>query len=371
MEALILSCGTGGGHNTAAEAVAEALIERGHRVTRLDPYQLVSDALAERVGRAYIGLVQKSPALFGAVYGLGNAYRRLPVRSPVYHINGKMVPYMQRYLEAHHFDAIVSTHVFPAEILTHMRHNGLSVPKNIFIATDYTCIPFTEETECDFYITPSEKLNAEFTARGIPAEKLRAFGIPVRKAFRNGLTKSEARQRLQLAPDGQYLLLSGGSIGAGGLRTAIETLLPYLAQNVNAKLVVLCGNNETLFQRLREQYGAHAQLRLLRSTTEMAAYLTACDIFISKPGGLSSSESAVARIPLIHITPIPGCESRNAAFFSENGMSISVQHPKSELLPAVQRLHKPDIRCKMQRMQAETIDPNAADNICVLLEAFV
>ncbi|MGN0478957.1 MAG: hypothetical protein ACI4GO_05955 [Hominenteromicrobium sp.] len=136
MEALILSCGTGGGHNTAAEAVAEALADRGHSVTRLDPYALVSDALAEKVGRAYIGLVQKSPRLFGAVYSIGNAYRRLPIHSPVYQINGKMVPYMQRYLAEHHFDAVVSTHVFPAEILTHMKHGGLEIPRNIFVATD-------------------------------------------------------------------------------------------------------------------------------------------------------------------------------------------------------------------------------------------
>ena len=38
MEALILSCSTGGGHNTAAQAVFEALTERGHHAVRMDPY---------------------------------------------------------------------------------------------------------------------------------------------------------------------------------------------------------------------------------------------------------------------------------------------------------------------------------------------
>lgn len=90
MEALILSCSTGGGHNTAAQAVFEALTERGHHAVRMDPYTLVSEELANKVGQTYIKLVQKSPKLFGAVYDLGNAYRKLPGRSPVYHINGKM-----------------------------------------------------------------------------------------------------------------------------------------------------------------------------------------------------------------------------------------------------------------------------------------
>lgn len=40
MEALILSCGTGGGHNAAGYAVKEELERRGHNVKMLDPYTL-------------------------------------------------------------------------------------------------------------------------------------------------------------------------------------------------------------------------------------------------------------------------------------------------------------------------------------------
>lgn len=54
MEALILSCSTGGGHNTAAQAVFEALTKRGHHAVRMDPYTLVSEELANKVGQTYI-----------------------------------------------------------------------------------------------------------------------------------------------------------------------------------------------------------------------------------------------------------------------------------------------------------------------------
>ncbi|MGN0478956.1 MAG: glycosyltransferase [Hominenteromicrobium sp.] len=232
-------------------------------------------------------------------------------------------------------------------------------------------MPFTEEAECDFYITPAPQLNAEFTARGIPEEKLRAYGIPVRKAFRNGRSKDEARRHLRLDPEGIYLLLSGGSIGAGGLRTAIETLLPYLAQQKKSRLIVLCGNNAPLFRQLSSQYAGNTQLQLLESTPEMAAYLQACDIFISKPGGLSSTESAAVGVPLIHITPIPGCESCNAAFFAANGMSVRVDRPETGLLSAVRQLQDFDFVRSMREKQAAIINPHAADDICVLLETFV
>ena len=82
-----------------------------------------------------------------------------------------------------------------------MKHKGLCPPKTIFIATDYTCIPFTEETECDAYVIPAAELAESFTGRGLPAEKLYPLGIPVHKCFSQGESRSEARARLGLDPD--------------------------------------------------------------------------------------------------------------------------------------------------------------------------
>ena len=45
MEALILSCATGGGHNAAAEAMQEELQCRGHHVQLLDPYVLFREVI--------------------------------------------------------------------------------------------------------------------------------------------------------------------------------------------------------------------------------------------------------------------------------------------------------------------------------------
>lgn len=218
MEALILSCSTGGGHNTAAQAVFEALTERGHHAVCMDPYTLVSEELANKVGQTYIKLVQKNPKLFGAVYDLGNAYRKLPGRSPVYHINGKMAPYMQKYLAEHLTDVIVCTHLYPAEILTHMRLNGMETPPFVFIATDYTCVPFTEESDCDLYVTPSPLLSSDFTGRGIPEEKLRPLGIPVRLDFSDDtITKDRAGRRLTCRKTGARCCFPAGAWARGQL----------------------------------------------------------------------------------------------------------------------------------------------------------
>ncbi len=76
----------------------------------------------------------------------------------MYHLNRLMMKNMQAYLKENPADIIIMPHLFPAEIITAMKNAGIYPGISIFIATDYTCIPFTEETDCDYYIIPSADL---------------------------------------------------------------------------------------------------------------------------------------------------------------------------------------------------------------------
>ena len=113
---------------------------------------------------------------------------------------------MKRYLEENHFDVIFMTHMYPAHVLTALRKKGTALPATIQIATDYTCIPFLEEGICDYYVIPSAELSEEFTVRGIPAEKLLPFGIPVNRKFT--LSFSPARSQKKAGTSGKGPLLS-------------------------------------------------------------------------------------------------------------------------------------------------------------------
>ena len=357
MEALILSCGTGGGHNT------------GHSAVFLDPYQLVGDRTAVLVGNLYIKLVQKAPWLFGLVYSLGQAYRRLPFRSPVYWANGKVARYMEEFLDKHHFDVIIMTHIFPAQILANLKRRGRKLPRTILIATDYTCIPFMEESDCDYYIAPSPELVEEFCSYGIPRERILPYGIPVRQAFLHSLSQEEAREKLGLDQNRRYLLLSGGSIGAGKMAVSVLTLQRYLREHPECSLIIICGNNEALHRRLSRLYAGHSQMKLIKSTPDMAWYMKACDVFITKPGGLSSTEAAVAGVPLIHMPPIPGCETKNVAFFSSHAMSAAVRSPRKELIPLLERFRDPGETLEMRQAQGRFVNRQAAKQLCDLMEA--
>lgn len=363
MEVLLLTCGTGGGHNSAAFAIREELLRRGHGVTLMNPFDLRGEKVSRRVDNAYIDLAQTAPGSFGAIYAIGNAYRRLPWRSPVYFANGYASDVLGNYLDAHPVDAIIMTHLFPAEMLTYLQNHGRTLPKTVFVTTDYTCIPFMEECGCDAFVIPSPMLTGEFAARGIPQEKLFPLGIPVKRDFSAPMTREAAKQALGLDPDKHYLLVSGGSIGAGKLEKAIR-LLDRLIQGTNRELIVICGSNTSVLKHLLGLCGP--QVRLLGKTERMPEYLHACDLYFTKPGGLSTTEAAVAEVPLALLPPIPGCETRNRAFFTTTGMAVPADPTPGALEEILALPEQPERLSHMRQCQRQFIPKDAAGKICDL-----
>lgn len=366
MKILILSCGTGGGHNSAAHAVEEEFLTRGHSVTFLNPYDLCGGKVSHRVDGAYISIAQNAPRAFGAIYRLGNAYRRLPFRSPVYFANVHPAEKLAAYLAEHPVDAVVTTHIFPAEILTCLRSQGTPVPKTVYVATDYACVPFTEECRCDAYVIPSPDLRQDFQDYGIPQERIYPFGIPVRRAFREPPSREEARAALGLEADCRYLLVSGGSIGAGKLEKAIGVLLE-LTVGTNLRLIVVCGSNTSVYAHLHRRFGD--RVTLLMKTDRMAELVRACDLYFTKPGGLSTTEAAVMEAPLALLPPIPGCETVNRRFYCGRGCALAADASPESLKAVLARLDDPDCWETMRRCQRATIPKNAPAQICDLTES--
>lgn len=88
MNILILSCNTGGGHNAAANALAEEIRSHGDTATVLDYFCLADSRISHTVGNVYVEIVKKVPALFGFIYQLGMFVSHLVPKSPVYYTNG-------------------------------------------------------------------------------------------------------------------------------------------------------------------------------------------------------------------------------------------------------------------------------------------
>lgn len=100
----------------------------------------------------------------------------------------------------------------------------------------------------------------------------------------------------------------------------------------------------------------------------MPAYMRAADLFVTKPGGLSSTEAAVCGVPMVHTAAIPGCETHNARYFSSSGMSLSCPASRGAMEDALGLLDSFPARAAMLRSQHRIIRPDAAAQICALAE---
>lgn len=306
-----------------------------------------------------------APSLFGGLYRLGGAISSRKRKSPVYYANTRYAGPLKAYLEEQGFTAVVTPHLFPAETLTYLKRRGeLSVPCYA-VATDYTCIPFWEETELDGYFLPHKDLIPEFAEKGLSRDRLIPTGLPVSGQYLARMEKKAARKKLGLPEEAPVFLVMTGSMGFGDISSFTLDLL--LTCPREASIVILTGNNEPLKAKIDKDFTRERRVRTVPFTKEVALYMDACDVLLSKPGGLTSTEAAVKNIPLVHTRPIPGCETKNARFFSSRGLSLFAEEPKEAAKAAARLAADEALREKMRARQQEMIPRNAAGAVVSFL----
>ena len=372
MNILILSCGTGGGHNDAARGIYEACLAQGHTATlKLDYLAMASGWVNDLVCNFYIKSVVICPTAFNLIYHFGRIVstmnQKLNIKSPVYYMNGKMGTYIKNLLKQEEYDAIVMTHLYPAETITWLKQNGTPLPLTVGVETDYTSTPFWEETDCDYYIIPHEDCIKEFCNRGIPKHKLVPMGIPAPLAFEKR-EKSVMRERLMLKQDCKYILVMGGSMGAGSLPQFIEELYrAVIREPKRIEILVVCGKNDKLYRKMLTRWKNNYRIKIYPYIKNATMFMNACDLMYTKPGGLSATESAICQIPTIFLEPISECERKNQMFFGKHHLAVVPETRQEAIRQGILLLKSEDLVKKMNDAQKKVIPCNSANKIVLWL----
>jgi len=369
---LFLVGDNGGGHRSAANAVAQAL-------DRLWPGRfapVIYDPLlgpdAPRRLRWFVGLygpmIRWCPWLWGLLwhaYGtqatLG--WIRRTFLAPAYDTVAGAVAGCRPAL-------IVAFHPMTTEPAARARDSAGGRLSVVTVITDLITAHLAwRDAAVDHVIVPSAAMAASLVRHGLPEGRLAEAGLPVAAEFcRAPLSVSRRRAlRRSLGVRGRFLVVvTGGAEGSGGMYRRTVAILRRVD---DVDVAVICGRNRTLHRRLSRLAAKTPGTRLTVHgfVDNMADWLRCADIVVGKAGPGTIAEALCCATPLILTSRVPGQEDGNAEFVVAAGAGSYAPRPR-QLADEVGRLRRdPAALAVMRAAAARARRPRAADDIAHLL----
>lgn len=344
---LVLSAAVGAGHLRAAEAVELALrrVVPDATVKNLDVLELTNAAFRQMYGKAYLDLVNHAPHVLGYFYDMldrpSSSGRNRGDRLRVLFERLNLKPFT-RFLEAEPWDLVINTHFLPAEIIASLRkQDRFNVPQ-VTVTTDFETHRLWVNQPCEHYFTATEEGALYLQSWGVPAGDTTATGIPIHPVFSEPKDRAACLASQGLAGDRPLLLQLAGGFGVGPIERLYRAVLDV---EVPLEVVVVTGRNAEAKQDLEGiPVPSRHRAKILGFTTQMDELMAVADLVMTKPGGLTTSETLARGAAMVVVNPIPGQESRNSDYLLENGAAIKVNniatlpHKLTALLQSPERL---------------------------------
>ncbi len=366
---LLLSASAGAGHVRAAQAIEKAFAEIGatsgerREVQHLDILNYTNKVFRHLYSKAYIDLVNKMPEVPGWFYDkLDKPWKNERRRLALDKLNTRP---LVKLLREYHPDLIVCTHFLPAEIVSWLKAKERLSSRQVIIVTDFDVHAMWLVHHYEHYFVALDEARVYLEALGIPPEKITVSGIPIDPVFAQRKDKQEMRAKHGLVPDRTTILLSAGGFGVGSVDALIAALMPLQHR---AQIVAICGRNEELKKRLSRQAShlkedANVVVKPFGYTNEMDELMTASDIVLGKPGGLTTSEALAKGLVFAIVNPIPGQEERNSDHLLEACVGIRCNNLPTLAYKLDRLLAEPARFAAMQANSHKMGHPNAAKEI--------
>ena len=322
MRVLILSCNTGEGHNSCGKAIQEAFREKGIFCEMEDAFRFISAKVSKLISFLFVRVYRHLPGLFRFGYRYSENHPGVFKReSGIYKFLTSGSERLYHFMIDENYDTIICPHVLSALMVTEvLRRHELNL-RTYFVATDYTCSPSCGQSELDGYFIPDESLAYEFVRCGVPREKTIASGIPIRKEFYQSLDKAEAKRKIGLKPEDRHLLVMCGSMGCGPIKKLVGQIARTMPDN--CRISVVCGTNHRLRKQLEKIHANDMRVEAYGYVRDVSAMMDSADLFLTKPGGISVTEAAQKRLPMVFVNAVAGCESYNMRFYTHRWVAVS------------------------------------------------
>ena len=296
----------------------------GYETNLIDCFLYVNKPINKLSTIVYKEMAKKFPWAWGEVY-------RHSQRGPIAHIsstaNNLMAKKLLKLLREYAPDVVISTHPFGSQMVSYLKRKALIDCKLATIMTDFA--PHEQwlvgKEQVDYFFVSHEKMRQELIDDNIPAEKVLATGIPISKRFLMNYDRTEVMNSFNLNLNKKVILLFGGGEFGLGREQTLKILKSFITHSTQHQIVAISGKNEKMkesFEKLVEELHSENMVRVLPYTTQVPELMSIADFVVTKPGGLTSTESLVSGLPMVLINPIPGQEEENAKFLEDSGVGI-------------------------------------------------
>jgi processive 1,2-diacylglycerol beta-glucosyltransferase len=317
---LILSASAGTGHVRAAEALAKAFAgdSRVEAVENHDALRYTNKLFRDFYSKLYIQMVRSAPNVLGWIYKTSDEpWKGDEVRLRLDRLQSqKLVRMIQKFRP----DITVCTHFMPVGIISHLIAKGLLDAHLSIVVTDLDMHAMWLSRVFHRYFVAIDETRAHLEALGLPRERITVSGIPIDPVFAEPVNRAAVFAEYGLDAEKTTLLLSAGALGVSPTEIAVVRLMQL---RHDTQTIVVCGKSEETRARVTAIVGENnPRFKILGYTDRMHDLMKISDLFVGKPGGLTTSESLACGLPMAIISPIPGQEERNSDHLLEDGAAI-------------------------------------------------
>lgn len=155
-----------------------------------------------------------------------------------------------------------------------------------------------------------------------------------------------------------------------GNKTTIMVFKALIRMFPKIQVIAISGKNEKMKMKLNklvESTNSHDRVKVLEYTNKVPELMSISSYVITKPGGLTSTESLTSHLPMVIINPIPGQEEENAEFLVNSGAAIWIKK-NDNIARALKMLYRqPEKLVSMKESAIALARPDSTADICKIL----
>lgn len=368
---IIFYASYGGGHLNAAKSIKQYLDDNypNCETELIDCMKYVNKSIEKITTTAYKEMAKKAPWVWGKIYEDSQ-------KGPLAHISTKsnmiFAIKLLKLLRKKQPNLIISTHAFGSQMCTYLKRKNKIKAKIATIMTDFS--PHDQwlvgHEYTDYFFVAHNEMKNYLISKNISENKIFSTGIPISPKFWENWNKQDILNEFNLEDNKKTILFfGGGEYGLGKNRT-VEIFNTLISNFKNLQIIAIAGKNEKMkagFENIIKKNNKNNNIKILEFTNKVPELMSISDLVITKPGGLTTSESLASHLPMIIINPIPGQEEENAEFLEKNEVGIWIRKNDSiyKLLNSI--LSNPEKLEKMKENTKKLEKKYATKDICKIL----